>query len=524
MKKTIIALLCISLMLPLTAMTQYAEGILPHIDFVDSGSCGDGLFFELDRETGVLTVTMDGGDGKMYFPEDGSCTIHIWHPNYVKKMILPDGLKTLLILDGSIQLSELDIPSSVEDIVFDYSYTGRSDGGDFDIPLKKLFIPENVRMISGAFLACCNELESFEIDENNRYLTYDGHTLYGNGMSRLIFVFDDPAVFVVPDAVTELDTAAFRRATSLRSLTLSEGIKTVYDFQFETNGKLEYLNLKGAERIEFFAFAGCTSLKYVDLPVNLKSLCLEMFNGLKVRSLYIPRSLESFNYFQYSYFQTISDIFYPGTEEEWDRVKKYGSIPKEAKDMKFHFGWTLRDVYMGTWYGEGVVKCVESGLMTGVSEESFAPDMTLTRAMFVQILARSAIGDELDGYTYNGKFTDVKEESWYAKAVQWAVDNGVTEGTGETTFSPDEPVTREQLAVFFMAYARSKGCDTSASVGLDKYTDAGQISSWAVNAIKWAVAEGLITGTGKTTVSPKMCATRAQTAVIINSFLENIIK
>ncbi len=71
-----------------------------------------------------------------------------------------------------------------------------------------------------------------------------------------------------------------------------------------------------------------------------------------------------------------------------------------------------------------------------------------------------------------------------------------------------------------MAYARSKGYDVSGSASLSKYTDAGQISSWALNSIKWAVAEGLITGTSETTVSPVSTATRAQAAVIFKNFVE----
>ena len=178
------------------------------------------------------------------------------------------------------------------------------------------------------------------------------------------------------------------------------------------------------------------------------------------------------------------------------------------------------DVPIGQWYTEAALWCNSKGYITGTSATTFSPNVALTRGMFVQILARVAIGNDLDDYTYKGKFSDVKSDAWYAKAVQWAIDNNVTGGTSATAFSPNSPVTREQLATFFYAYARSKGYDVSASAGLGKYTDAGQISSWATNAIKWAVAEGLISGTSETTVSPKTSATRAQAAVIFKKFVE----
>ena len=179
----------------------------------------------------------------------------------------------------------------------------------------------------------------------------------------------------------------------------------------------------------------------------------------------------------------------------------------------------FKDVPAGSWFEKAAVWCNSKGYITGTGEGMFSPNVQLTRGMFVQMLARVA-GADLDSITYSGKFTDVKPGDWFAKAVQWAVDNGITGGTSETTFSPNSPVTREQLATFFLAFAKSKGYDTTASIDLDKYTDASRISSWAVSAVKWAVAEGLISGTSETTVSPKMSATRAQAAVIFKNFVE----
>ena len=178
------------------------------------------------------------------------------------------------------------------------------------------------------------------------------------------------------------------------------------------------------------------------------------------------------------------------------------------------------DVPADSWFTKAALYCNENGFITGTSATTFSPNTELTRAMFVQILARLD-GADLNSITYKGKFTDVKEENWFAKAVQWAVDNNLTGGTSETTFSPNAPVTREQLATFFFAYSKFIGDDTSKAAELDKYTDADQISGWAVNAVKWAVAEGLISGTSETTLSPKMSATRAQAAVIFMNFENN---
>ena len=197
---------------------------------------------------------------------------------------------------------------------------------------------------------------------------------------------------------------------------------------------------------------------------------------------------------------------------------KIGTIDFPAALPLFYNAFT--DVPNGAWYTGAALWCNSRGYITGTGATTFSPNAALTRGMFVQILARVAIGGGLDGYAYKGRFSDVRPDVWYAKAVQWAVDNNVTGGTGATTFSPDMPVTREQLATFFFAYAKSKGYDVSASAELGKYADAGQISSWAENAVSWAVAEGLISGTSASSVSPKINATRAQAAVIFRNFVE----
>ncbi|MDD6266199.1 MAG: S-layer homology domain-containing protein [Clostridia bacterium] len=183
---------------------------------------------------------------------------------------------------------------------------------------------------------------------------------------------------------------------------------------------------------------------------------------------------------------------------------------------------TYIDVPEKSWYTEAALWCNAKGYITGTSDTTFSPSAKLTRAMFVQILAKFN-GVDLNTVEYSGRFSDVEANKWYTKAVQWAVDCNITGGTGATTFSPNSPVTREQLATFFYAYCKYMDYDISASVSIDAYSDKDTVSKWALNAVKWAVAEGLISGTGPTTLSPKSYATRAQVAVIFKSFEENYV-
>ncbi len=177
------------------------------------------------------------------------------------------------------------------------------------------------------------------------------------------------------------------------------------------------------------------------------------------------------------------------------------------------------DIAPDAWYKDAVQYAYDNGLMTGVSATEFDPEATTTRAMIVSILAR------LEGVTTAeaAGFADVDDE-WYATAVNWAANVGVVNGYEDNTFKPNTAITREQLAAILMNYAAYKGEDVSNRADLDNYTD--QPSTWAQEAMQWAVAEGLISGVTADTLQPQgaatraqVAATRAQVAAILQRFL-----
>ena len=178
----------------------------------------------------------------------------------------------------------------------------------------------------------------------------------------------------------------------------------------------------------------------------------------------------------------------------------------------------FEDVDTGDWFYDAVVYVYTNGLMDGVSDTEFAPYSTLTRAMVVTILYRYDGSPAVNGAS---PFADVAEGSWYADAVIWAEGNSIVNGTSETTFSPDSPITREQFAAIMFRYAAYRGYSVSARADLSAYTDAGSISAYAVEAMQWAVAEELISGVTATTLDPQGYTTRAQAAIILMRFAEN---
>lgn len=172
------------------------------------------------------------------------------------------------------------------------------------------------------------------------------------------------------------------------------------------------------------------------------------------------------------------------------------------------------DVPANHWAQAAIQYVYAGGLMTGVSDTAFAPEATTTRAMIVSMLARM----ENVTSAADAGFTDVDADDWYATAVNWAAANGIVNGISDDTFAPNDPITREQLAAMLMNYAQWKGQDTSARVDLSDYTD--QPSTWATEAVQWAVAEGLLNGVTDDQLQPQGQATRAQVAAIMQRFLE----
>lgn len=178
------------------------------------------------------------------------------------------------------------------------------------------------------------------------------------------------------------------------------------------------------------------------------------------------------------------------------------------------------DVPQGHWAGDAVQYVYENNLMGGTDSTTFSPNATTTRGMIVTVLYRLT-GEPASGTA--SQFTDVAAGAWYAKAVAWAASRDIVNGTSATTFSPNSPITREQLAVIFYRYAQDQGWDVSAWTDLGLYQDAAQVSDYATQALAWAVGAGLITGTTDTTLSPRGSATRAQVAVILTRFCETVM-
>lgn len=175
------------------------------------------------------------------------------------------------------------------------------------------------------------------------------------------------------------------------------------------------------------------------------------------------------------------------------------------------------DVVKGAWYYDSVAYALDHHLFNGVSDSSFDPNGSMTRAMLVTVLYRIENSPAVNG---SSAFSDVKAGEWYADAVIWATDQKLISGYGDGVFGTNDRITREQMATILYRYAQWKDIDVTKTTSLSAYSDAEQISPWALDAMKWCVAEGLIGGIDSTTLAPEGYASRAQVATILTRFLE----
>ena len=177
---------------------------------------------------------------------------------------------------------------------------------------------------------------------------------------------------------------------------------------------------------------------------------------------------------------------------------------------------SFTDVRTNNWFAGAVEYVVNNGLFSGVSDTSFAPNEPVTRGMLVTVLWRAAGEPSASA----SAFADVPADAWYAKAVAWANANGIVQGYDASTFAPDDRITREQLAAIFQRYAGFKGMETSGRGDLSQFGDTGALSGWAQEGVSWAVGAGLISGKGDGVLDPQGATTRAEAAVILQRFLE----
>ena len=451
-----------------------------------------------------------------------------WDCQNLAAISMPDSLTT--IGDGAFNfcyaLESITIPSSVTSI-------GES-AFHFCAALESIVIPSGVTAIEKSTFQSCLNLKSITIPNS---VTAIGPAAF-EGCHSLNNV-------TLPESITTIEYNAFCGCSSLEAITLPSGITKISDNLFANCTSLKSIYIpESVTSVDSGAFANCTALESIVIPESVTTLGADAFlfcEALEevyilgnvttieektfgycymLNTILLPGSVTSVGYGAFWMCTSLEVVLYTGTEEDLERMEiADGNDPLlDAIFYRFYLESPFEDVVYSenNWYYDSVLWALNMGITAGTTDTTFSPNNVCTRAQAVSFLWRAA--GEPEPETATMPFTDVKPSDYYYDAVLWAVENEITAGTTATTFSPSKGCTRGQI-VSFLYRCETAGMDSFPTLSEDTdFTDLKE-DAYYYTPVLWAAQNGIVAGITETTFAPNQSCTRAQIVTFLYRYL-----
>ncbi len=358
---------------------------------------------------------------------------------------------------------------------------------------------------------------------------------------------------VIPDGVKSIGNRAFASCTSLKQIEIPDSVERIGDYVFNLCVSLTSITIPDSiTTIPNRAFSNCINLARVNLPDTLVNIAHRAFYGCKgIKVIYLPQNIQSIESgaFESSFVET---VYYSGSTADqknyyalqnareldnalWvyeaegmpdhqydDKYDKNCNICGELRKVLTDTTKIFSDVFKNSWFREYVDYSYTHGIFTGTTDTSFSPNDNITRAQFVQVLANISGVDTTDR-NVTTSFKDVPDKKWYSAAVKWASENYVVNGMGNGEFAPNANVTREQMCLMLVNFAQFKGITLKKVENKESFVDDGNISKWAKSAVYTCQQADIVNGKGAARFDPRGTGTRAEASVMFAKFHKNYI-